>query len=377
MTTEKPHVDTPQNGVVLQTLIPVLINWFSQNARKLPWREQPTPYKVWISEIMLQQTRVEAVKGYYETFLRRFPTLSALADADEEELAKCWQGLGYYSRMRNLHRCARLLTDSGKATLPSDYQTLLSLPGIGPYTAGAIASIAYGIPVPAVDGNVLRVLSHIFALEAPIDSPQLKTEAFRLLQSGMPKDQPGTFNQALMELGALVCLPNGAPQCKSCPVRAYCAAYRQNAVLQYPKKLPKKARRVEKLTFLLFWDGERILLRKRPPKGLLAGLWEYPNLPGHLSEAEASAHAAARGMQVQSIIRLPDAKHIFTHIEWEIRGYFLRCKAVYPSADEQLVTLTQKESAYAVPAAFDQYDLAGLSLLQPEETKNTADRRKD
>ncbi len=373
MTTEKLQIDTAENRDILHTLVPLLIDWFSKNARKLPWRENPTPYKIWISEVMLQQTRVEAVKEYYNNFLNHFPTLSSLADADEEELSKCWQGLGYYSRMHNLQRCARVLIDSGKTTLPSDYKTLLSLPGIGSYTAGAVASIAYGVPVPAVDGNVLRVLSRILALDTPIDLPFLRTDAFHLLHNVMPKENPGAFNQAVMELGALICLPNGAPLCGSCPAKNVCAAYRAGKALSYPKRLLKKARRFEQLTFLLLWDGERILLRKRPPKGLLAGLWEYPNLPGHLSEEESLTYADARGIRVKSITRLPDAKHIFTHIEWQIRGYLLHCKPFYPSINEQLVTLERKEREYAVPAAFDQYDLT--ALLQPGQTEDTAAER--
>lgn len=339
---------------IIKNLTPNLLDWFAANARKLPWREHPTPYHVWISEIMLQQTRVEAVKGYYARFLTRYPDIQTLADADPEELAKYWEGLGYYSRMRNLLRCAKLVCDQYDGILPSEYRLLLKLPGVGAYTAGAVASIAYGEPVPAVDGNVLRVISRVFADSSPIDESKTKTACFDLLLRSMP-DKPGAFNQALMELGATVCLPNGAPLCETCPVSAFCAARAAGTQLAYPVKKPKKTRRVEEITFLLMQSPQGTLLRKREDAGLLAGLWEYPNLAGALNETQILEYLAERGVQPKRIERLPEKKHIFTHIEWRITGYRIICEQIFPIARERVVSEAEIAKTCAIPTAFDKY----------------------
>ncbi len=350
---------TPEHQACFRQAIPHLLDWYQQNKRSLPWREDPTPYHVWVSEIMLQQTRVEAVKHHYTRFLSRYPTLSALADADPEELAKYWEGLGYYSRMRNLQRCAKTVVSQYDGVLPQEYDALLKLPGIGSYTAGAISSIAYGRPYAAVDGNVLRVLSRVFANDAPIDEQKVKTDCFALLNAVMPHD-PGAFNQSLMELGATVCLPNGTPDCEHCPIAFRCKAHAQQDELAYPVKKPKKARKIEQITYLLILTDEGFLLHKRPGTGLLASLWEYPNLPGHLHEHEVIRYLQSRGGAGFTLTPLPAKKHIFTHIEWQIAAWFVRLPHLPLTDNEVFAGEEQIRASYALPTAFDQYDRKAL-----------------
>lgn len=349
------HFLNESNRLHIKALIPDLLCWYQKNARVLPWRKDPTPYHVWISEIMLQQTRVEAVKEYYSRFILRYPDVKTLADTDEDELAKYWEGLGYYTRMRNLLRCAKILNEQYDGILPDEYEKLLTLPGIGSYTAGAVSSIAYGKPYAAVDGNVLRVLSRILAFDAPIDEPKTKNDCFSLLNSVMPKEA-GIFNQSLMELGATVCLPNGAPLCESCPVRIYCMAQEKNIQLDLPVKKPKKKRRIEDITFLIIKTSQGFLLHKRPLSGLLASLWEYPNFPGVLTKEQVSDELIKRGAAIQEIRKLADKKHIFTHIEWNITAYAVICRGISPKQNEVLAFEDEIVRNYALPSAFDQYD---------------------
>lgn len=299
-----------------------LTKWYSQNRRVLPWRDSPTPYETWISEIMLQQTRVEAVKAYYTRFLAELPDISALAGVDEERLMKLWEGLGYYSRARNLRKAAQQLLERHNGALPADYSTLLKLSGIGPYTAGAIASIAFGLPVPAVDGNVLRVFARLQNDEADIALPETKERVNRLLSQVLcGLNSPGDFNQAIMELGAVVCVPNGPPRCECCPVASFCAGRKAGTMLQLPVKSAKKPRRVEPMTVLLLIRDGRFALRQRKKSGLLAGLWELPNLPGHLEGASLTEAVRSLGLEPLRIEPLCPAKHVFTHVEWHMRGY--------------------------------------------------------
>ena len=251
-----------------------LLEWFRDNARKLPWRDDPTPYHVWLSEIMLQQTRVAAVLGYYQRFLEEAPDVAALAALPEDRLMKLWQGLGYYSRARNLQKAARVIVEEYGGVFPSGYAAVRALPGVGDYTAGAICSIALGQAAPAVDGNVLRVYARLCGDNGDIATPQMKKKVTQDLEKIIPVDAPGTFNQALMELGATVCLPNGAPLCERCPVREFCAALAQGCIGELPVKMPKKPRRVEERTVWLIFHGDAVALRRRPGRGLLAGLWE-------------------------------------------------------------------------------------------------------
>ena len=306
-----------------------LIQWFEQNARVLPWRSTPkkkvSPYGIWVSEIMLQQTRVEAVKGYYKRFLRALPNIQALAEVPEDRLLKLWEGLGYYSRARNLQKAAKAVVEQYQGELPADYKALKSLPGIGPYTARPVASLAFRIPVPAVDGNVLRVVSRILDSHLDISQPEVKgaveTMLSEVMSSGAAHDRPDLFNQALMELGAVVCIPNGAPQCFLCPVREFCLGFQQGTAEELPVKAPKKPRRIEERTVLLLRQGKKTALRKRPGKGLLAGMWELPNIEGLYSAGELENCLHISKESILSVKELGEARHIFTHIQWEMQGF--------------------------------------------------------
>ena len=331
----------------LEALPIPLLEWYHEHARVLPWRSDPTPYHVWVSEIMLQQTRVAAVLDYYRRFMEALPTVAHLARVEEDVLMKLWQGLGYYSRARNLRRAAVQIMEEYGGKFPDTYEGLRKLAGVGEYTAGAIASIAFGRAVPAVDGNVLRVVARITGDEGDITRPDTRRRMGELVQEVMPLRAPGDFNQALMELGATVCLPNGAPLCGSCPAAAFCTARREERTGSLPVKAPKKARRVEELeVFLIFWDG-RVALRRRGERGLLAGLWEYPNTP-----APAGDVLAQWGIDAAGCRREPGGKHIFTHVEWHMSAQVVQ--AASDILPEGWVWASRAELAqiYAVPNAF-------------------------
>ncbi len=324
-----------------------LLEWFRDNARTLPWRDDPTPYHVWLSEIMLQQTRVAAVLDYYERFLAEAPDIAALASLPEERLMKLWQGLGYYSRARNLQKAARIIVDVYGGEFPSDHASVRALPGIGDYTAGAICSIAFGQAVPAVDGNVLRVYARIVGDDGDITSPQMKKKVTQALEDIIPIDAAGAFDQALMELGATVCLPNGAPLCDRCPVKGLCTARAQGRIETLPVKAPKKPRRIEERTVWLIFRSGRVALRRRPEHGLLAGLWEFPNEPG------SGPIPAEWGIELLSWEHAGQAKHVFSHIEWHmtLRTAAAAADSLPPGwvwADRAAL-----EHRYAVPGAFD------------------------
>ena len=359
----------------LHPLVAPLKAWFAENARDLPWRRKPSAYHTWISEIMLQQTRVEAVKPYYERFLKALPTVRALAECPEDQYLKLWEGLGYYSRVRNLHAAAVQIMEDHQGKIPGEYAKLLKLKGIGSYTAGAIASIAYGEKVPAVDGNVLRILTRVSADETDIAKASFKKEVeekLRRLMEEVCTDgetpaiiAPGTLNQALMELGAIVCIPNGAPLCDACPWKPFCRARKEKKIDRIPVKTKAKARRVEEKTIFLIKDQNKIAVHKRPAKGLLAGLYEYPNQPGHLSEKEALDYVRSMGYSPLRIQALPDSVHIFSHVEWHMIAYFLLVEEEAFASEEQIAkrkkehlifadARTQKE-IYAQPSAFHAY----------------------
>ena len=338
-------------------IVPYLLHWYDRNARILRWREDPKPYYIWVSEIMLQQTRVEAVKGYFDRFLAELPDIKTLAEAEEEKILKLWEGLGYYNRVRNMQKAAQTVVEKYGGELPADYEVLKTLPGIGSYTAGAIASIAFGIPEPSVDGNVLRVLKRIAASFDDITKEKVKKELEEDVRQIMPKDRPGDFNQSLMELGATVCLPNGKPLCEQCPVMHLCKAFHQGVEMQIPVKPPKKVRRLEERTiFVIKQDGKQsveIVLHKRPDTGLLSGMWELPNVEKHLSEAEVQVMFP--GAEIQ---RLPDGKHIFSHVEWRLWCYEIKlAKATaLPENIEQGIkpfTLQEIKEQISIPSAFD------------------------
>lgn len=339
----------------LQEIVRPLIEWYQTNKRDLPWRREATPYRVWISEIMLQQTRVEAVKGYFTRFTESLPDVQSLANCPEQQLLKLWEGLGYYNRARNLQKAAQIIVEQYGGQLPADYDALLSLPGIGPYTAGAIASISYGIAQPAVDGNVLRVISRITASHADIADPATRRLVEDALRGVIPEQDPGTFNQSLMELGATVCVPNGMPDCKSCPVGGVCEGRKQGVALDLPVKTAKKPRRIERRTVLLLVRDQRIALRRRPQKGLLAGLWELPSLSGEVDGVEAVAAVRGWGLEPLRIQPLGDAKHIFTHVEWWMTGLRITVEDASPTDSLMWVTPDQLREDYPLPSAFRAY----------------------
>lgn len=352
------EVELQEKDGLLNRIAPPLLSWYDENRRVLPWRERPEPYRVWVSEIMLQQTRVEAVKPYFARFMERLPDIAALASAEDDELLKLWEGLGYYSRARNLKAAAQQIMELYGGQMPSDYRELLKLKGIGSYTAGAVSSIAFGQPVPAVDGNVLRVIMRLLADGSDISEPSVKKRVEEDLKPVMPKDRPGDFNQALMELGATVCLPNGAPRCTECPWKGLCRAGLEGSWQQYPKKAPKKPRTVEERTVLVIRDGNRTVIRQRPKKGLLAGMYEFPSLLGKASLDEVRGWLKAQGVHAVRIERLAPSKHIFTHREWHMTGYMVLVDGLEPMCKDPsllLVDAEETEEKYPIPSAFSAY----------------------
>ena len=341
---------------MLEEIVSPLVEWYRENKRILPWRDKNNAYYTWVSEIMLQQTRVEAVKPYFQRFITELPDIEALAECPGEKLLKLWEGLGYYNRVRNMQEAARTVKNEYNGRLPEDYQALLSLKGIGSYTAGAIASIAYGIAVPAVDGNVLRVISRITESTEDISKQSVRKKIEQQLQQIMPSECPGDFNQALMELGATVCVPNGEPDCDNCPVQNICMAKKEGSQMAYPVKSKAKQRRIEKKTVFVIRDGSRVILNKRPEKGLLAGLYEFPNVEGHLSEEEALEYVKEMGLLPMRIQELEEAKHIFSHIEWQMAGYVIKV-AQLEEDDSGLLFLEAEDCIqnYPVPSAFERY----------------------
>lgn len=370
-----------KSGDLYKEMIPYLLHWYDYNKRILPWREDPTPYHVWVSEIMLQQTRVEAVKGYYDRFLTCLPDIKALAEAEEETLLKLWEGLGYYNRVRNMQKAAKVLVEQYGGEMPADYEKIRALPGIGDYTAGAISSIAFGLPFPAVDGNVLRVMSRITCSEEDIakesTKKKLKEDLTKILQGrdgrncggeqeelrtkettgDGPGNLYGDFNQSLMELGATVCLPNGKPLCEQCPVMHLCKAFHAGRETELPVKSAAKARRIEKRrVYVISYEG-KILLHRREKKGLLAGLWEFPNeLPEFLS-----------GAQLRKTGKTKPAKHIFSHVEWHMEGIRLEVQTAESGSvplgtevgeipeDWAFATPQELQEKYPIPSAFEAF----------------------
>ena len=336
----------------LKQLPNALLPWYRENKRDLPWRYDKEPYHVWLSEIMLQQTRVEAVKGYYVRFLDELPTIESLSQCDDDLLHKLWEGLGYYSRVRNLKKAAIQIMELHGGIFPQEYEKIRALPGIGDYTAGAICSICFDMPRAAVDGNVLRVVSRLTEDDTPIDLPVQKKAVTAALEAVYPTES-GEFTQALMELGATLCGPNWAPRCEVCPCRSFCGGAIHGTAQQFPVKLPKKDKRVEEKTvFILSCDG-RYALEKRPDSGLLAGLWQFPNVSGKLETAQALDMLQTMGLRPHEVIKQIERKHIFTHIRWEMRGIYLE---VAEEADGfTWLTGQQIEATTALPTAFRQF----------------------
>ena len=337
----------------MENISSALLDWFYKNQRSLPFRTDPSPYHVWLSEIMLQQTRVSAALPYYQRFLAALPDIPALAACGEEKLHKLWEGLGYYSRARNLQKAAKEITALGG--FPDTYDSLLALPGIGDYTASAIAAAAFGRREPAVDGNVLRVMTRLTDCHDDISDPKTKRAVRAALAEVMPEEPADIriFNQAMMELGATVCGPNTAPRCDDCPVSGLCLGRQRGTAETLPVKKAKKERRVEEKTVLLLMRDRKIALRKRPKTGLLAGLWEFPNVEGTLDETAASAAVEAMGLSVIDWQSRLTAKHIFTHVEWRMTGYALTVQGDGPAELEWVDAAGL--AARSVPSAFARY----------------------
>jgi A/G-specific adenine glycosylase len=350
-----------------------LLAWFDHGHRILPWREDPSPYRVWISEIMLQQTRVQTVIPYFEQFVVLLPTVADLATVEDDVLLKLWEGLGYYSRARNLKKAAIQIQINYGGELPSDYASLRKLSGIGDYTAGAIASIAFGQAVPAIDGNVLRVLTRLYANDQPIDQPQTKIWAKEIIETILPTDRPGVFNQALMELGAVVCMPNGSPNCPVCPLCEICKAHRGGHECTFPIKKSIKRRTIQEKTVLLIHYQDRVAIHKRPARGLLAGLYEFPNMEGYATDEDVVRYLQEHGLRTLRIQETAKAKHIFTHIEWHMKGFSIRVDELAREtpprqsiSDEWLyVGIDEIVSTYPIPSAFEAYksDLTKQHML--------------
>ena len=330
----------------------VLLPWYRDNSRELPWRQTREPYHIWLSEIMLQQTRVEAVKGYYTRFLETLPTIEALANCDDDMLHKLWEGLGYYSRVRNLKKAARVILDRHDGRFPEDYEDVLTLPGIGDYTAGAICSIAFSKPTPAVDGNVLRVVARLRNDSTPVDLPACRKAVRQALAEVYPA-QAGDFTQALMELGATVCGPNKKPDCGRCPCRGFCRGYQLGTAEGLPVRSPKKEKKTEEKTlFILSCDG-RFALQKRQQTGLLAGLWQFPNTPGKLDVPAALEALAVMGLRPRELLRQVERTHIFTHRIWDMRGIYVEVSEA--AGDFCWLTAAEIEARAALPTAFRQF----------------------
>lgn len=368
MVIDKPvrvRLEVGENEEQLRKIPMPLLNWYDNSHRILPWREEPTPYRVWVSEIMLQQTRVEAVKPYFERFMEALPNIESLAQAQEDVLLKLWEGLGYYNRVRNLQKAAIQIQTDYKGEMPSEFEELLKLSGIGSYTAGAVSSIAFGKKNPAVDGNVLRVVSRLCADKSDILDSKVKKQMELDLLEIMPSDRPGDFNQAMMELGAMICAPNGMPKCDLCPLHFLCKAKEENNMMDYPKKTPKKARTLEDKTILVIRDENKAVIRKRAGKGLLAGMYEFPTLEGHKTAEEVIEYLGNIPLKVIRIQKLQDSKHIFSHKEWHMIGYAVRVDelAEKPEGaldktsenDFLLIEPMETQEKYPIPTAFSAY----------------------
>ena len=345
--------------MVLEEIVRPLVKWYRDNKRILPWRDKDNAYYTWVSEIMLQQTRVEAVKPYFQRFITELPDIQSLAECPEEKLLKLWEGLGYYNRVRNMQEAAKTVKDEYNGRLPEDYQALLSLKGIGSYTAGAIASIAYGEKVPAVDGNVLRVISRITESTEDISRQSVRRKIEQQGSQIMPSDCPGDFNQALMDLRSSICIPNGEPFCENCPWESICKAHKYGQETDFPVKAKKKQRKIEKKAVFLIEVSDKIILHKRPEKGLLSGLWELPNLDGELSAKELSEQMKKWEIGDYMIEPLGEGKHIFSHVEWQMRGYRIQMRDISEKLLEKeewiAVSREDLEEKYAIPSAFECY----------------------
>ena len=349
------------NGSNLKHCAPPLLAWYDENKRDLPWRKTRDPYGIWVSEIMLQQTRVAAVLPYYERWMRELPDVFALGAVDNERLMKLWQGLGYYSRAANLKKAAERIVSQYGGRFPDTYDDLIQLPGVGEYTAAAVASMAFDERVSAVDGNLMRIAARVENIRENILDARVKKQFRAMLDDAIPADRPGEFNQALMDLGAVICLPNGAPLCEACPLATLCEAHRLGVQRDLPVRTKKTARRIEKMTVYLLLRGEKVALRKRGDEGLLAGLWEFPNVSGERDDEQAWEPLNGWHLTPIDWKKKITAKHIFTHVEWHMTGYLLTVKG--EGAEDFLWVDRAELDSLAVPGAFKKYLAECLDVL--------------
>lgn len=351
---KKTSFDIPTE--IKQKIATDLLCWYDTAKRDLPWRRDKDPYRIWVSEIMLQQTRVETVIPYYERFIREFPDIYALAEALEDKVVKCWEGLGYYSRVRNLHTAVKEVATAYGGKVPDNPREFRTLPGVGDYTAGAVMSIAYDLPVAAVDGNVLRVFSRLVAIHEPVDMPLIKRGIAKLVKEMIPPGRAGDFNQALMELGALVCIPSN-PRCDRCPIAQNCAGYQQGIAADLPNKRREKAPRKEMRVAGLLCQEDTFLIVQRPGTGLLAGLWEFPGCEVRNGETEPEALERLLlgwGLAVNGMEKFWDVSHTFSHIHWDVGVYFVQWSVKMQEniqPNRAWVTLEQMKD-YAFPRVF-------------------------
>ena len=351
-----------------------LLAWYDKNKREMVWRDRGNAYYTWISEIMLQQTRIEAAKDYFVRFTEELPDIQSLANVPQERLLKLWEGLGYYNRAKNLQKTAKILVEEYGAELPSDYEKLLALPGIGPYTAGAIASIAYAIKVPAVDGNVLRVMMRYQASLEDITKTSVRRRVEGELTEVMP-ERPGDFNQAIMELGEVVCIPNGTPLCDRCPLAETCEAKQKGEPEQYPRKIEKKPRKIEKKTILIYEKDGMFGIAKRENKGLLAGLYEFPSIAGHFNKKELEEKLAEDGIIVKKMQSLGAGKHIFSHIEWHMKGYLIELSPTGKQPELIFASLEEVEDTYSLPTAFRTYREKMRKILNKQKEGGVSEKK--
>ncbi|WP_122641754.1 A/G-specific adenine glycosylase [Luxibacter massiliensis] len=350
-------VDIVLGNPVLKKAAGPLTEWYRKNKRDLPWRRHISAYRVWVSEIMLQQTRVEAVKPYYERFLKELPSVRELAEVSEDRLLKLWEGLGYYNRVRNMQKAARQIMEEYGGVFPEDYEDIRGLTGIGSYTAGAISSFAYGLPRAAVDGNVLRVVARLLARADDIMKASVRGDIEKQVEEAIPDNEAADFNQGLIELGALVCVPGGVPKCGECPLEELCMARAKGIQNQLPVRSKAKGRRIEKRTVLIFRDGDTFAIKKRPETGLLAGLYELPNLEGHLNRKQILEYCRSIGLFPIHIHKAGEAKHVFSHVEWHMTGYEIKVDELERNCSENMIfaRCDEIEKKYPIPSAFEAY----------------------
>ncbi len=336
-----------------------ILDWYQKNKRELPWRKDKEPYHVWISEIMLQQTRIEAVIGYYERFMKKLPDISSLACVKDDVLLKLWEGLGYYNRAHNLKKAAIIIMEEYEGKFPTTYEEIIKLPGIGDYTASAIASICFNEKQVTVDGNVMRVFTRFYNDDSNISKPSTKKMIHDKLLSFCPSDS-GDFNEGLMELGEKICLPNGVPKCEICPLRKGCLANQNGNYFLYPAKAEKKTKEIVPMTvFLLIWN-KKVFIQKRGKRGLLHNLYEFPNVIGIKDEKEVVKIASKYG-DVSSIKSSIQYTHVFTHKKWQMQAYVIFLKQVL--SEDMFYSTEDIENNFALPSAFQPF----LFQLKEEE----------